>query len=102
MTSIYDDTRPIIEIPELKDWQLTQGLNIELEEQFYRVWDPEDPTKEMRLVRGTGSCGWGWGALLAPPKKGILNSVVGALYPFIGMAFGLKDKLFDYRNNENE
>lgn len=100
--NIYDDVRLITEIPELAGWYLTKGLGIELESDCYRVWDLENPELEMRLVRGTGSSGWGWGALLAPRKKGLVGGVIGALYPFVGMAYGLKDKLFDYRQEKAE
>lgn len=95
MNSIYDDLSPIMGIPELKGWDLTTGLQIELEDKYYHVWDPQTG-QNIRLGRGTGSCAWGWGALLKRPKPSVLSTVVSLCYPMLGMLYGLKDKLRDH------
>jgi hypothetical protein len=90
----YEKTRILTgEIPELEGWKLTEHLSIDLEGDCYHVWDPQSD-KHMRLVRGTHSCSWGWGALLSPPKSGIANTLVKLAYPLVGMFYGMKDKFY--------
>jgi len=90
--SAYSSLKKITHIPELHNWELTSDLEIEIESDCYHIWKPST-NQHIRVMRGTGSCAWGWGALLKRPKSSIVGSIVSLVYPLIGMAFGLKDKL---------
>lgn len=85
--SIYDDLVPVENIPELEGWQVTRGVSIVVDGNVYRISSGD---KETSLGRGTGSCSWGWGVLLAPPKKSLFGTLA---HSAVGMLYGLKDKL---------